>query len=61
MHNNKIIINIILQTVPTKIIIKLSRGEIFVANFIPLTNGASQGNFFQARIPKMAVFDAKTG
>ena len=40
---------------------KLSRGEICVANFIPPANGASQGNIFQANIPKMAVFEAKTG
>ena len=40
---------------------QLSRGEIFVANFIPPANGASQGNYFLAKIPKMAVFEAKTG
>ena len=40
---------------------KLSRGEICVANFIPPANGASRGNYFQAKIPKMAVFEAKTG
>ena len=26
-----------------------------------MANGASQGNYFQAKIPKMAVFEAKTG
>ena len=40
---------------------ELSRGEICEANFIPLANGASQGNYFQAKIQKMAVFEAKTG
>ena len=29
-----------------------------MANFIPPANGASQGNFFQAKIPKMAVYFA---
>ena len=29
-----------------------------MANFKPPANGASQGNFFQAKIPKMAVFEA---
>ena len=29
-----------------------------MANFIPPANGASQGNFFQAKTPKMAVFEA---
>ena len=29
---------------------ELSRGEICVANFIPPANGASQGNYFQAKI-----------
>ena len=32
-----------------------------MANFIPPANGASQGNYFQAKIPKMAVFEAKMG
>ena len=32
-----------------------------MANFIPTANGASQGYYFQANIPKMAVFEAKTG
>ena len=32
-----------------------------MANFKPLANGASQGNYFLAKIQKMAVFDAKTG
>ena len=32
-------------------------GEICVANFIPPANGASLGNYFQAKIPKMAVFE----
>ena len=32
-----------------------------MANFIPPANGVSQGNYFQAKIPKMAVFAAKTG
>ena len=32
-----------------------------MANFIPPANGASQGNYFQAKISKMAVFEAKTG
>ena len=36
--------------------LKLSRGEICVANFIPPANGASQGNYFQAKIQKMAKF-----
>ena len=36
-------------------IIKLSKGEICAANFIPPANGASQGNYFKA---KMAVFKA---
>ena len=40
---------------------QFSRGEICVANFIPPANGASQGNYFQAKIPKMAVFEAKMG
>ena len=40
---------------------KLSRGEICVANLIPPANGASQGNYFLAEIPKMDVFEAKTG
>ena len=44
-----------------KNIIQLKRGEICVANFIPPANGASQGNYFLAKIQKMAVFDAKTG
>ena len=40
--------------------IKLSRGEICVANFIPPVNGASQGNYFQpVKIPKMAVLRQK--
>ena len=30
--------------------LKLSRGEICVANFIPPANGVSQGNYF---LPKM--------
>ena len=30
-----------------------------MANFIPPANGASQGNYFLAKIPKMAVFEAK--
>ena len=34
--------------------ILLSRGEICVANFIPPANDASQGNYFLAKIPKMA-------
>ena len=29
--------------------------------FQPPANGASQGNYFQAKIPKMAFFKAKTG
>ena len=33
---------------------KLSRGEICVANFIPSANGVSQGNYFMAKIRKMA-------
>ena len=41
--------------------LQLSRGEICVANFIPPANGESQGNYFQAKIPKIAVFDAKKG
>ena len=41
--------------------IKLSRGEICVGNFIPPANGASLGNYFQAKIKKMAVIEAKTG
>ena len=41
--------------------LQLSRGEICVANFIPPANGASQGNYFLAKIPKMDVFEAKTG
>ena len=28
-----------------------------MANFIPPANGASQGNYFQAEIPKMAFFN----
>ena len=32
-----------------------------MANFIPPVNGVSQGNYFLTIIPKMAVFDAKTG
>ena len=32
-----------------------------MANFIPPANGMSQGNYFLAKIPKMAVFEAKTG
>ena len=39
----------------------LSRGEICVANFIPPANVASQGKYFLAKIPKMAVFEAKMG
>ena len=35
---------------------ELSRGEICVANFIPPWNGASQGNYFLAKIPKVALF-----
>ena len=35
---------------------KLSRGEICVANFMPPANDVSQGNYFQAKIPKMALF-----
>ena len=42
-------------------IYKLSRGEICVANFIPPANGASQGNYFQAKIQKTAVFETKRG
>ena len=38
---------------------QLSRGEICVANFIPPVNGASQGNYFLAKVPKMAVVEAK--
>ena len=30
-------------------IYKLSRGEICMANFIPPANGASQGNYFEAK------------
>ena len=43
--------------------IKLSRGEICVANFIPPANGASQGNYFLPKnvIPKITVFDAIMG
>ena len=44
-----------------KVFLQFSRGEICVSNFIPPANGASQGNYFQANIPKMAVFEAKTG
>ena len=44
-----------------KQIIKLSRGEICVANFIPHENGASQGIYFLGKIPKIAVFEAKMG
>ena len=40
---------------------QLRRGEICVANFVPPVNGASQGSYFLAKIPKMAVFEAKTG
>ena len=29
-----------------------------MANFIPPANGAINGNYFQAKIPKMAVFEA---
>ena len=29
-----------------------------MANFIPPANGASQGNYFQAKIPKIAIFEA---
>ena len=32
-----------------------------MANVIPPANGASQGNYFLAKIPKMAVFEAKMG
>ena len=32
-----------------------------MANFIPPANGASQGNYFLSKIPKMAVFEAKMG
>ena len=32
-----------------------------MANFIPPANGASQGNYFLAKIPKRAVFEAKMG
>ena len=32
-----------------------------MANFIPPVNGASQGNYFLAKVPKIAVFEAKTG
>ena len=48
---------------PTKFFLnkncQLSRGKICVANFIPPANGGSQGNYFLAKIPKMAVFEAK--
>ena len=41
--------------------IKLSRGEICVANFIPHVNGASQGNYFQpGKNSKNGCFEAKT-
>ena len=32
-----------------------------MANFIPPANGASQGNYFLAKIPKIDVFEAKAG
>ena len=32
-----------------------------MANFIPPANGASQGNYFLKKIPKITVFEAKTG
>ena len=32
-----------------------------MANFIPPEDGLSQGNYFLANFPKMAVFEAKTG
>ena len=31
-----------------------------MANFIPPVNGASQGNYFQAKIPKMALRNRET-
>ena len=39
--------------------IKLSRGEICVANFIPPVNGVSQSNYFLSKSYKLAVFEAK--
>ena len=42
-------------------IIKLIKGEICAANFIPPANGVSQSNYFLAKIPKMGVFESKTG
>ena len=38
---------------------KLSKGEIFVANFIPPANGASQANYFLPKSHKLAVFKEK--
>ena len=48
------VILIIFMLDPLNSRISLSRGEICVANFIPPANGASQGNYFQAKIQKMA-------
>ena len=41
--------------------VKLSRGEICVANFILPANGASQGNYLLPQMHKLAVFEEKTG
>ena len=50
-----------LKDVFRKFLNRISGGEICVANFTPPANGASQGYYFLAKIPKMAVFEAKTG
>ena len=39
--------------------LKLSRGEICVANFIPPVNGASQGNYFLPKSHKLAVYEER--